>query len=129
MLHFFQGSKLQMHCSTPEHTRGSQDGTTTPLLTGNEAASVMDKLKCSLLPEMKGEWLVGLLFLQCQCLVCKWHDILGNPGCHIVCLHHPNRRRFAVVPLDEIVDVCVYMKFTDSDLGYASHFANHIERD
>lgn len=60
---------------------------------------------------------------------CKWHDILGSPGCHIVCLHHPNRRRFAVVPLDEIVDVCVYMKFTDSDLGYASHFANHIERD
>ena len=69
MLHFFQGSKLQMQCSTPEHTRGSQDGTTTPLLTGNKVASVMDKLKCSLLPEMKGEWLVGLLFLQCQCLV------------------------------------------------------------
>ena len=50
MLHFFQGCKLQMQCSTPEHTRGSQDGTTTPLLTDNEAASVMVKLKCFLLP-------------------------------------------------------------------------------
>ena len=37
--------------------------------TGNEAASVMVKLKCFLLPEMKGEWFVGRLFLQCQCLV------------------------------------------------------------
>ena len=61
--------------------------------------------------------------------LCKWLDILGSPVSHIVCLHHPNRSRFAVVPLDEIVDVCVYMKFTDSDLGYAAHFANHIERD
>ena len=69
MLHFFQGCKLQMQCSTPEHTRGSQDGTTTPLLTGNETASVMVKLKCFLLPEMKGEWFVELLLLQCQCLV------------------------------------------------------------
>ena len=61
--------------------------------------------------------------------LCKWHDILGSPVSHIVCLHQPNRRRFADVPLNEIVNVCVYMKFTDSDLGYAAHFANHIERD
>ena len=61
--------------------------------------------------------------------LCKWHGILGSPVSHIVCLHHPNRRRFAVVPLDEIVDVCVHIKFTDSDLAYAAHFANHKERD
>ena len=52
--------------------------------------------------------------------LCKWHDILGSPVSHIVCLHHPNRRRFADVPLNEIVNVCVYMKFTDSDLGLCS---------
>ena len=61
--------------------------------------------------------------------LCKWYDILGSPVSHIVSPHHPNRRRLAVVPLDEIVDVCVYMKFTDSDLSCAPHFANHIERD
>ena len=61
--------------------------------------------------------------------VCKSHDILGSPVSHIVCLHQPNRSRFTVVPLDDIIDVCVYMKFSDCDLGYAALFANHIERD
>lgn len=71
---------------------------------------------------------VATMSMSGQC-ICKWHDNLGSPVSHIVCLHHPNRSRFAVVSLNEIVDVCVYMKFTDSDLGYAAHFANHIERD
>lgn len=61
--------------------------------------------------------------------VCKSHEILGSPVSHIVCLHQPNRNRFTVVPLEDIIDVCVYMKFSDCDLGYAALFANHIERD
>ena len=61
--------------------------------------------------------------------VCKSHVILGSPDSHIVCLHQPNRNRFTIVPLEDIIDVCVYMKFSDCDLGYAALFANHIERD
>ena len=61
--------------------------------------------------------------------VCKSHEILGSPVSHIVCLRQPNRNRFTVVPLEDIIDVCVYMKFSDCDLGYAALFANHIERD
>ena len=61
--------------------------------------------------------------------VCKSHQILGSPVSHIACLHQPNRNRFTVVPLEDIIDVCVYMKFSDCDLGYAALFPNHIERD
>ena len=61
--------------------------------------------------------------------VCKSHVILGSPVSHIVCLHQPNRNRFTVVPLEDIIDVCVYMKLSDYDLGYAALFPNHIERD
>ena len=45
--------------------------------------------------------------------VCKSHIILGSPVNHIVCLHQPNRNRFTVVPIEDIIDVCVYMKFSD----------------
>lgn len=61
--------------------------------------------------------------------VCKAHEVFGSPVSHIICLHQPNRHRFTVVPLEDIIDVCVYMKFSDCDLGYAALFANHIERD
>ena len=61
--------------------------------------------------------------------VCKPHEILGSLVSHIVCLQQPNRNRFTVVPFEDIIDVCVYMKFSDCDLGYAALFANHIERD
>ena len=61
--------------------------------------------------------------------VCKSHVILGSPVSHIVCLHQPNRNRFPVVPLEDIIDVCVYMKFSDCGLSYAALFPNHIERD
>lgn len=61
--------------------------------------------------------------------VCKSHMILSSPVSHIVCLRQPNRNRFTVVPLEDIIDVCVYMKFSDCDLGYAAVFPNHIERD
>ena len=57
--------------------------------------------------------------------VCKLHVILGSLLSHIVCLHQPNRNRFTVVPLEDIIDVCVYMKFSDCDLGYAALFPNH----
>ena len=61
--------------------------------------------------------------------VCKVHEVFGSPVSHIICLHQPNRHRFTVVPLEDIIDVCVYMKFSDCNCGYAALFANHIERD
>lgn len=61
--------------------------------------------------------------------VCKRHEVLGSPVSHIVCLHEPNKNRFTVVPLKDIIDICVYIKFSDCDVGYAGHFPNHIEKD
>lgn len=61
--------------------------------------------------------------------VCKFDEVLGNPVTHIVCLQKPNRNRFTVVPLENIIDICVYMEFSDCVLGYAAFFPNHIERD
>jgi len=61
--------------------------------------------------------------------VCNISEVLGNPVTHIVCLHKPNRKRFTVVPLRDIIDICVYMEFSDCNLGYVALFPNHIERD
>ena len=61
--------------------------------------------------------------------VCKSHEGLGSPISHIVCLHEPNKNQFTVVPLKDIIDICVYIKFSDCDVSYAAHFPNHIEKD
>ena len=52
-----------------------------------------------------------------------------NKTCNIVSLQHPNKNMFDVVLLKDIIDVCVYMKFPNSDIGYAAHFPNHFEKD
>ena len=57
------------------------------------------------------------------------HDFFGSTVTHIVCLHKPNRIRFTIVPLENIIDVCIYMKFSDCDFGYAALFANHIYKE
>ena len=61
--------------------------------------------------------------------VCKSHEVLGSPVSHIVCLHEPGKNRFTVVPFKDIIDTCVYIKFSDCDVSYAAHFPNHIEKD
>lgn len=61
--------------------------------------------------------------------VCKSHEVLGRPISHIVCLHEPNKNRFKVVAVEDIMDICVYIKFSDCDVSYAAHFPNHIEKD
>ena len=43
--------------------------------------------------------------------------------------HKPNKNQFTVVPLKDIIDICVYIKFSDCDVSYAAHFPNHIEKD
>ena len=63
-----------------------------------------------------------------QC-ICKQHEVLGRPVSHIIALHHPHRNLFIIVPLENIIDVCVYMAFSDSGVHYAAHFPNHLERD
>ena len=61
--------------------------------------------------------------------VCEWHGVLGYPVLHIVSLHDPNKNRFDIVNLEDIIDICLYMKFSDSEIGYAAHFPNHFEKD
>ena len=62
--------------------------------------------------------------------ICNSDELLGaSPVNHIVCLQQPAQNRFDVIPLEDIIDVCVYMKFSDTDVGYAAHFPNHIEKD
>lgn len=63
-----------------------------------------------------------------QCL-CKQHEVLGRPVSHIISLRHPHRHLFVIVPVENIIDVCVYMAFSDSEVHYAAHFPNHLERD
>lgn len=79
-------------------------------------------------------WYVGLSLLQCQSLanVCVNVIIiimLGNPwmlkGNNM--LHSKNK--FDMVVLANIIDICLYMEFSDSEVGCAAHFPNHLERD
>ena len=62
-------------------------------------------------------------------LICESHVVLGRPVDHIVSLHQAKRNRFDIVPFEDIIDVCLYMKFLDSEVGYAAHFPNHFEKD
>ena len=61
--------------------------------------------------------------------VCECHYMLGNPVQHIVSLQHPSKHKFDIVVLENIIDICLYMKFSDSEVGYAARFPNHLERD
>ena len=61
--------------------------------------------------------------------ICNPHEVLGKPVSHIVVLHQPNRQCFKVVPLEDIIDICVYMAFSDNQMCYAAHFPNHLEKD
>ena len=61
--------------------------------------------------------------------ICECHELLGNPIHHIFSLQHPNKDRFDIVLLEDIIDVCLYMKFSDNEVGYAAHFPNQFEKD
>ena len=61
--------------------------------------------------------------------LCESHEVLGNVVNHIVPLHQPKKNRFDIIPLEDIIDVCLYIKFSDSEVGYAAHFPNHLEKD
>lgn len=62
-------------------------------------------------------------------VLCERHEVLGNVVNHIVPLHQPKKNRFDIIPLEDIIDVCLYIKFSDSEVGYAAHFPNHFEKD
>jgi len=61
--------------------------------------------------------------------LCESHEVMGNIVNHIVPLHQPQKNRFDIIPLEDIIDVCLYTKFSDSEVGYAAHFPNHLEKD
>ena len=55
------------------------------------------------------------------------HEVLGTMVSHILAVHPPKRTKFDVIPLDNIIDICIVMKF--SDIYYISNFPNHLEKD
>ena len=57
--------------------------------------------------------------------ICHQHTVLGIPVSHIIALHRPNRNIFVIVRLEDIIDVCAYIEFSDSRVNYAAHFPNH----
>lgn len=60
---------------------------------------------------------------------CHRHKVLGIPVSHVIALHQPNSNIFGNVPLEDTIDVCVYIEFSDSSVNYAAHFPNHLEKD
>ena len=62
-------------------------------------------------------------------LICESHVVLGSIVDHIVPLHQVKENRFHIVSFENVIDVCMYMKFSDSEVGYAAHFSNHFEKD
>ncbi|XP_074629306.1 uncharacterized protein LOC141886900 [Acropora palmata] len=61
--------------------------------------------------------------------VCEFNEFLGNTVHHIVSLKDPSKKRFDIVHLENIIDICLYMKFSDNEVGFAAHFPNHFEKD
>ena len=72
-----------------------------------------------------------LCWYQCQKLnkTSVIDTVLGIPVSHIIALHRPNRNIFVIVRLEDIIDVCAYIEFSDSRVNYAAHFPNHLEKD
>ena len=62
-------------------------------------------------------------------VICERHAVLGSLVEHIVPLQQARRNIFDIVPFKDIIDVCLYMKFSDNEVGYAAHFPNHFEKD
>ncbi|KAJ7361966.1 hypothetical protein OS493_014616 [Desmophyllum pertusum] len=92
----------------------------------------MVKLKCSSWHLLVPEPPLGLWLCHCPRVnqdICQQHEVLGRPVSHIIALRQPNRHYFIVVPLEDIIDICVYMAFSDSATYYAAHFPNHLEKD
>ena len=66
---------------------------------------------------------------MCEHRVCEFNEFLGNTVHHIVSLKDPSKKRFDMVRLENIIDICLYMKFSDNEVGFAAHFPNHFEKD
>ena len=62
-------------------------------------------------------------------LICESHVVLGSIVDHIAPLHQVKKNTFHIVSFEDVIDVCMYMKFSDSKVGYAGHFSNHFEKD
>lgn len=72
---------------------------------------------------------IALMPIDGSC-ISKNNQVLGARAVnHIVCFRQPDKNRFDVVSLEGLLDVCICMNFSDTVVGYAAHFANHIEKD
>ena len=47
----------------------------------------------------------------------------------IATLCQPVRHSCEIISLEDIVEVCIYMKFVESSDAYTAHFVNHVKRD
>lgn len=63
--------------------------------------------------------------------LCKKHQVLGILDGHIAPLNqlNPSISCATVIALTDIIEVCVLVKFSESQVCYAAHFANRFEKD
>ena len=62
-------------------------------------------------------------------LICESHVVMGCVVDHIVPLHQVKKNRFHIVSFEDIINVCMYVEFSDSEVGCAAYFPNHFEKD
>ena len=72
---------------------------------------------------------IGGVWILTGMALCESHVVMGCIVDHIVPLHQVKKNRFHIVSFGDIIDVCIYVKFSDSEVGYAAYFPNHFEKD
>lgn len=61
--------------------------------------------------------------------ICESHVVPGSIVDYIVPLHQVKKNRFDIASFEDIINVFLHMKFSDSEFRYAVYFPNHFEKD
>lgn len=61
--------------------------------------------------------------------ICEPHVVFGRQAHHIVTVGQPAKHSCILISLEDILEVCLYIQFDGSNIGYAIHFVNHVEKD
>ena len=61
--------------------------------------------------------------------ICESHVVPGSIVDYIVPLHQVKKNRFDIASFEDIINVFLHMKFSDSEFRYAVYFPSHFEKD
>ncbi|XP_044179325.1 uncharacterized protein LOC114977351 isoform X2 [Acropora millepora] len=61
--------------------------------------------------------------------ICESHVVPGSIVDYTVPLHQVKKNRFDIASFEDIINVFLHMKFSDSEFRYAVYFPNHFEKD